>query len=168
MSRKRLGALALLASTFVMFALPGGSFGALDLRQSADELKQAGAKVQAGLQATVQKAGDKTAALAAKTKARLKASQQAAKTRATTSDPTHVPPMHGSNPHGQGTIGNVDLNPSNDRPLDANPNGGATNANTNGTLPFTGTDAVGIALAGLLMLAGGMLLRRREDLSTVR
>src|SRR3954454_4821110 len=55
MSRKRLGALALLASIFVIIALPGGSFGALNLRQSADELKQAGAKVQAGLQATVQK-----------------------------------------------------------------------------------------------------------------
>ena len=30
-------------------------------------------------------------------------------------------------------------------------------------LPFTGTDVVGLALAGLLMLAGGLLLRRRED-----
>ena len=33
-------------------------------------------------------------------------------------------------------------------------------------LPFTGTDVVGLALAGLLMLAGGLLLRRREDAHT--
>jgi LPXTG-motif cell wall-anchored protein len=37
-----------------------------------------------------------------------------------------------------------------------------------GTLPFTGTDVIGIALAGLLMLAGGLMLRRREDVRTVR
>jgi LPXTG-motif cell wall-anchored protein len=37
--------------------------------------------------------------------------------------------------------------------------GGATDASN---LPFTGTDVVGLTLAGLLMLAGGMLLRRRE------
>jgi LPXTG-motif cell wall-anchored protein len=125
MSRKRLGALALLASTFVIFALPGGSLGALDLRQSAEELKAAGAKVQAGLQSTAQKAAERTAALAAKTKAQIKAREQAAKTRATATDPPKQPPMHGTNPHGQGTIGNVDLNPSPERPLDGNPNGAA-------------------------------------------
>ena len=37
-----------------------------------------------------------------------------------------------------------------------------------GALPFTGTDVIGIALAGLLVLAGGLLLRRREDALTVR
>jgi len=31
------------------------------------------------------------------------------------------------------------------------------------SLPFTGANVVGLALAGLLMLAGGLLLRRRED-----
>ncbi len=46
---------------------------------------------------------------------------------------------------------------------------GAGNAPTGGqgadddTLPFTGTDVVGLSLAGLLMLAGGLLLRRREE-----
>jgi LPXTG-motif cell wall-anchored protein len=33
-----------------------------------------------------------------------------------------------------------------------------------GSLAFTGTDVIGLALAGLLVLAGGLLLRRREDL----
>jgi LPXTG-motif cell wall-anchored protein len=41
------------------------------------------------------------------------------------------------------------------------PTGGGQTADAD-TLPFTGTDVVGLALAGLLMLAGGLLLRRRE------
>ena len=40
---------------------------------------------------------------------------------------------------------------------------GGQSTDDNAELPFTGTDVVGIALAGLLMLAGGLLLRRRED-----
>jgi LPXTG-motif cell wall-anchored protein len=50
-----------------------------------------------------------------------------------------------------------------------NGNGNGGNAPTGGqganagSLPFTGTDVVGLTLAGLLMLAGGLLLRRRED-----
>lgn len=53
---------------------------------------------------------------------------------------------------------------------DSEDNGGnGDNAPTGGqaanadNLPFTGTDVVGLALAGLLMLAGGLMLRRRED-----
>ena len=44
----------------------------------------------------------------------------------------------------------------------AAPTGGQS-TDDDAELPFTGTDVVGIALAGLLMLAGGLLLRRRED-----
>jgi LPXTG-motif cell wall-anchored protein len=48
-------------------------------------------------------------------------------------------------------------------------NGGAGAKNlAAGALPFTGTDVIGIAFAGLLMLAGGLMLRRREDVRTVR
>jgi LPXTG-motif cell wall-anchored protein len=47
-------------------------------------------------------------------------------------------------------------------------NGGSGDLGS-GELPFTGTDVIGIALAGLLVLAGGMLLRRREeDVTSVR
>jgi LPXTG-motif cell wall-anchored protein len=45
--------------------------------------------------------------------------------------------------------------------------GGAVSANA-GALPFTGTDVIGLSLAGLLALAGGLVLRRREDVRTVR
>ena len=62
-------------------------------------------------------------------------------------------------------------NPSSYNPKDDNEsnggggnNGGGPSGNTGaGSLPFTGSDVVGLALAGLLMLAGGLLLRRRED-----
>jgi len=115
MTRRRLSALALMAGTIVIFALPAGSFGALDLRQVTDQLKQAGEQAQAGLQTTVQKAGDKT-------KAAVNA-RQAAKTRATATDPPKQPPLHGTNPHGQGDPAVVDLAPSSERPLDGKPDG---------------------------------------------
>jgi hypothetical protein len=40
-----------------------------------------------------------------------------------------------------------------------------TRAAGGGELPFTGTDVLGLAIAGLLMLAGGMVLRRRGGLT---
>jgi LPXTG-motif cell wall-anchored protein len=123
MTRKRLGALALLASTVVIFALPAGSLGALDLRHTGESLKQAGQKAQAGLKGTVHKAGDRTAALAEKAKAKLRARQQAAKARATATDPPKQPALHGTNPHGQGDPAVVDLNPSPDRPYDGKTDG---------------------------------------------
>jgi LPXTG-motif cell wall-anchored protein len=123
MTRKRLGALALLASTIVILSLPGGSFGALDLRDTKESLQQAGERVQAGLEASVQKAGERAAALAEKTKASIRRKQAAAKTRATATDPPKQPPMHGTNPHGQGDPAVVDLNPSSERPLDGKTDG---------------------------------------------
>jgi LPXTG-motif cell wall-anchored protein len=124
MTRKRLGALALFASTVVIFALPAGSFGASEsLQQAADALKQAGQKVQSGLETTVQKTGDKTGALVKKTKGSVTQASDKAKTRATASDPANQPPLHGSNPHGAGDVGVVDLSPSNERPLDPKPDG---------------------------------------------
>ena len=36
----------------------------------------------------------------------------------------YVPPLHGANPHGQGTVGTVDLGPSSVRPLSGDPAGG--------------------------------------------
>jgi hypothetical protein len=40
------------------------------------------------------------------------------------SPPNYTPPLHGSNPHGQGTVGVVDLTPSNTLPLPADPENG--------------------------------------------
>ena len=44
-------------------------------------------------------------------------------TRGNATDPATQPPMHGDNPHGQGTVAVVDLNPSSERPLGARPDG---------------------------------------------
>ncbi len=46
-----------------------------------------------------------------------------AQTRATSPTPKTQPPLHGSNPHGQGSVAVVDLNPSATRPYSAEPNG---------------------------------------------
>ncbi len=35
--------------------------------------------------------------------------------------PGYVPPLHGSNPHGQGTVGTIDLGPNSTRPLPVDP-----------------------------------------------
>lgn len=37
------------------------------------------------------------------------------------SPPTYTPPLHGSNPHGQGTVGTVDITPNNDLPQPSDP-----------------------------------------------
>src|SRR4051812_13506032 len=124
MTRKRLGVLALLVSTVVIFALPAGSLAkAIDLRDARDALVQAGQQVKNGLKTTVEKTGKKTEAVIEKTKRSVKQKAQTAKTRATATDPAKQPPMHGTNQHGQGNVAIVDINPSNDRPLDAKPDG---------------------------------------------
>jgi LPXTG-motif cell wall-anchored protein len=126
MTRRKLGALALCIGSVIIFALPAGSFGAGELKSAREALVQAGQQLKAGLETTVQKTGEKTAALVDKTKAGLKkaATAKDAKTRATATDPPVQPPTHGTNPHGEGTVAVVDLNPSADRPLAADPDGG--------------------------------------------
>jgi hypothetical protein len=124
MTRKRLGVLALLVSTVVVFALPAGSLGkAVDLREARDALVQAGQQVKNGLKTTVDKTGKNTAAAIDRTKRSVTKKAATAKARATATDPLKQPPLHGSNPHGQGGVAIVDLNPSNDRPLDGKPDG---------------------------------------------
>ena len=43
---------------------------------------------------------------------------------------------------------------------------GAGAGGVDATLPFTGSNVIGLLLAGLLLLAGGLVLRRREDALT--
>ncbi len=124
MTRKKLGALALCIGSVVIFALPAGSFGAGDLRNAREALVQAGQQLKTGLESTVQKTGDKTSALLGKTKSGLKKATTNSKTRATATDPATQPPTHGTNPHGQGTIAVADIDPSSERPLAADPDGG--------------------------------------------
>ena len=127
MTRKKLGAFALVIGSLVIFALPAGSFSAgstsAELKAAREALVRAGQQLQAGLESTVQKTGDATAGLVNKTKAGLKKAT-ASKSRATATDPPTQPPTHGANPHGQGSIAVVDIDPSSERPLAADPDGG--------------------------------------------
>lgn len=114
MTRNRTGVLALIVSSVVIFSLPAGSIGRPSVRQV---LTRSGEQVQAGLESTVQKTGEKTAAAVQRAEASLRRKASTAKTRVTATDPPHQPPMHGTNPHGQGTVGVVDIDPSAERPL---------------------------------------------------
>jgi len=68
------------------------------------------------------------------------------------------------NPNNASSYNEDDDNESNDGAGAGAPEAGAGDAGTvPDSLPFTGANIVGLALAGLLMLAGGLLLRRRED-----
>ena len=84
---------------------------------------KAGQQLQAGLESTVQKTGEATAGIVNKTKDGLKKATSS-KSRATATDPPTQPPLHGANPHGQGTVAVVDIDPSSERPLAADPDGG--------------------------------------------
>ncbi len=125
MTRKKLGAFALVIGSLVIFALPAGSFGATsaELKAAREALVKAGQQLQAGLESTVQKTGEATAGLVNKTKRGVQKATSS-KSRATATDPPTQPPTHGANPHGQGSVAVVDLDPSNERPLAADPDGG--------------------------------------------
>jgi len=125
MTRKKLGAFALVIGSLIIFALPAGSFGSTsaELKAAREALAKAGQQLQAGLESTVQKTGDATAGAIRKSKARLQKATDT-KSRATATDPPTQPPLHGANPHGQGTVGVVDTDPSPERPLAADPDGG--------------------------------------------
>lgn len=123
MTRKKLGAFALAIGSLVIFALPAGSLGSGDdLRAAKEALKKSGQQLQGGLEASVEKTGQATGGLLNKTKSGVK--QTTGKTRATATDPPTQPPLHGSNPHGQGTVAVVDIDPSSERPLAGDPDGG--------------------------------------------
>jgi len=95
-------------------------------QQLGESVGQTVAPVQRSLRATTEKtkaALDKTRAALERAKRQAAQKAAAAGTRATSPDPTRQPPLHGSNPHGQGGVAVVDLNPSAERPLGANPDG---------------------------------------------
>ena len=128
MTRQKLGAFALVIGSLIIFALPAGSLGAgagstsAELKAAREALVKAGQQLQAGLESTVQKTGQATAGLLNKTKQGVKKATSG--TRATATDPPTQPPTHGTNPHGQGTVAVVDVDPSSERPLAADPDGG--------------------------------------------
>lgn len=130
-ARKKLGAFALVAAAAFICLLPAVSQGGkVDLRNLDQSLRQTtqqlGNKVDQSLDRTAEALRKTDQALrrtTAKATANLKSTGRDVKTRATATDPARQPPLHGANPHGQGSVAVVDLNPKSERPLDGNPDG---------------------------------------------
>jgi LPXTG-motif cell wall-anchored protein len=120
--------IALVSAAATIWLLPAASVGS---GEQADPLKQAAQRLADKLKQTVapvsealQETNAKTKAALQKTKSAATRTAEKAKTRATATDPPRQPPMHGTNPHGQGGVAVVDLNPSNERPLSGDVDGG--------------------------------------------
>ncbi len=125
MSSKGFGLLAIMVAAAVMWAIPTASAGKpVDLRKAGDALK----KVTVDLGTVVDGTLSKTEEALRKTRdeaaaALRKANKAKAEQRQTATDPKTQPPLHGSDPHAQGGVLVVDLNPSNARPLSGDPAG---------------------------------------------
>ena len=129
MNSRRCGLLAIMIAAGVLWMLPSVSVGKNSgLTKTANALRQATAGVGSAVQGTVdntlsktdealRKAREKAAALLAKKQA------AGADSRATATDPKTQPPTHGTDPHGQGGVAVVDIDPSSERPLSSDPTG---------------------------------------------
>lgn len=131
MGLRRIGLTAMVMAGLVLWAIPSMSSGArLD-----DALRKGTGDLGNAVEQTVDKTADalrqtkaKTAAALRKSRSRTGAAlerttRSAAGKRATATDPSKQPPAHGSNPHGQGGVAVVDIDPSNERPLSSDPSG---------------------------------------------
>ncbi len=122
----RVGLLALVCAATTIWLLPSASLGrGIDLDGVDAALKHTTDRLAQAVQQTVAPASEALKTTAAKTRAeleRIRRAEQAA-TRATATDPATQPPSHGSNPHGQGSVAVVDVNPSSERPLGSKPDG---------------------------------------------
>jgi hypothetical protein len=110
------GAVGLVAAAALIGWLPTASEAdRVDLSTLNAALRQTTQK----LDTTLQQSLDKTQQLLLG----KKADDANAPKRATAADPQTEPPLHGTNPHGQGGVAVVDINPSSTRPLGGNPDG---------------------------------------------
>jgi LPXTG-motif cell wall-anchored protein len=122
-----LALIALASAAATIWLLPAASLGS---GEQADPLKDATQRLAGALKQAVAPVSDALQSTATQTKSALQKTKSAvtqsaerAKTRATATDPPRQPPLHGTNPHGQGGVAVVDLNPSNERPLSGDPTG---------------------------------------------
>ncbi|CAA9528387.1 MAG: hypothetical protein AVDCRST_MAG67-4259 [uncultured Solirubrobacteraceae bacterium] len=116
------GLTALVCAAATIWLLPSASLGrGAELERIDKALTDTTQRLGAAVEQTVAPVSSALQATTAKTKAALDPTKRA--TRATATDPARQPPLHGTNPHGQGSVGVVDTAPSNERPLGGNPNG---------------------------------------------
>ena len=125
MSHRMLGLLSLVVAAAVIWVLPAASAGQGGLEGADQKLREAtqklGATVQQTLDRTTENVTNVTKTAAAKP------APAPAQTRAPSPTPTTDPPLHGTNPHGQGGIAVADINPDPERPQ-----GGATDGSDSG------------------------------------
>ena len=132
MTSRGAGLFAILIAAAVMWVMPSASVGSTaDLGKAGDALRDVTAGVGDAVQGTVDKTVAKTNEAVRRTRAKAgsavdRAKQGKAATRATATDPKTQPPLHGSNPHGQGGVTVVDTDPSSERPLASDPSGRAS------------------------------------------
>ena len=121
----KVGLLALVAAAATIWLLPSASIGrGAELDRLDKSLRDTTQRVGSGVDKLVDPVQQKLRSAGAKTKQALARSKRAAaSTRQTTSEPLTHPPLHGTNPHGQGGVAVVDVDPSNERPLGASPSG---------------------------------------------
>ncbi len=121
----KLGLLSLIAAAATIWLLPAASLGGeADLKRVENDLRgatqgvgsavdQAAAPVSGALRSTKKKTSRAVGAT----------TRKSATTRQTTDDPARNPPLHGTNPHGQGSVAVADLDPSRERPLSGDTDG---------------------------------------------
>ncbi len=123
MTSKRLGLLAMIAAATVIWAIPAASAGKpAALQKAGSALRDTTSQLGSAVDETVSKTDEALRKAREKAAAALDKGSRADK-RATTTEPATQPPLHGANPHGQGGVAVVDLNPSNERPLGSKPDG---------------------------------------------
>ncbi len=132
MSVRKLGLLAFVIGAAVIWALPAATLGQGGERKRADDvLREATQRLGASVQQTVnqttgavrqttRRSAENVRSTTKKVQGNLKTTAgQSGKqqTRAPAADPQVQPPLRGDNPHGQGTVGVVDVMPSAERPF---------------------------------------------------
>ena len=123
MTSKRLGLLAVTAAAAVIWAIPAASAGKpAALQKAGSSLRDTTSQLGSAVDETLAKTDEALRRAGGKTGSALNKGSRSDK-RATTTEPTTQPPLHGSDPHGQGGVSVVDLNPSNERPLGSKPDG---------------------------------------------
>jgi LPXTG-motif cell wall-anchored protein len=123
MTSRRLGLTAVIAAATVIWAIPAASVGKpAALQKAGDALRTATSQLGSAVDETLARTDDALRRTRDKAGAALDKGSRADK-RATASDPNTQPPVHGSDPHAQGGVAVVDLNPSNERPLGSKPDG---------------------------------------------
>ena len=127
--RQAAGLVALTLGLIVLALLPLGSLGSERPERSLEKLTGALAPVTGDAEGLVETTAERLRRLRKLREARLREAvrQPPEPVRAQAvqqEDPKTQPPLHGTNPHGQGTVGTVDLQPSAERPAEGDPAAG--------------------------------------------